>query len=113
MSGVYIPNMEMPKTCADCRLFAVNKLYNYVTERLEKHAFCTANHSIRFEEFDIDNIRHESCPLVELPSHGRLGDLDALSETIDSSAFWDSGDLSLARDIVKYAPTIIEASKEK
>lgn len=52
-------------------------------------------------------------PSIELPDeHGRLGDLDALSETIEYSAFWDDSDHTLARDIVKYAPTIIEASKE-
>ena len=55
--------------------------------------------------------RHPSCPLVELPPHGRLGDLDKLM-----TEFMDSDLDHLQRDdwrevvqIVADAPTVIEA----
>ena len=53
--GLYIPNVEMPKSCDDC-----------------PHPTCTLWQSVNGGE------RNEKCPLVELPPHGRLVDADAL-----------------------------------
>ena len=68
--------------------------------------------------------RHPSCPLIELPPHGRLGDLDALYAEISNGnkAYngidgYDGEYLSIANvddclDAIKYAETVIEAEGE-
>lgn len=58
--GIYIPNMEMPKNCFSCR---------YI---------CGLRDTQKFTK----NCRPD-CPLVPVPPHGRLGDLDALRKEID------------------------------
>ena len=61
-----------------------------------------------------------SCPLIELPPHGRLGDLDALRRAMYHEAFetdspmqkWDSGcwiRYKLFERMEEAAPTIIPA----
>ena len=65
MSGVYIPGMEMPKSCNCCR-FAVD-------------GWCYA-----FGKPNIEALANEGhtnfCPLVPVTPHGRLIDADALYE---------------------------------
>ena len=97
MSDIVIPNAKLPTNCFTC---------DY--EKLTKNCPCYIGICSASEYKDS---RHADCPLVELPPHGRLGDLGVLYETIDSSVFWDSSDISLIEDIVNDAPTIIEASK--
>lgn len=59
MSGIYIPGMEMPKTCGDCLRVG----WNYVFE-------------CRIDDVEEDE-RLSSCPLIPVPDHGRLVDADA------------------------------------
>lgn len=78
--GIYI-NMEMPKGCGfcpikyfdgdgDCCPFVGNSLgYSY---------------------------RPDDCPLIPVPPHGRLGDLDKLVEKIDG--IWDCNDMVFKPD---------------
>ena len=56
--------------------------------------------------------RHPSCPLVELPPHGRLGDLDELKTAFPRCD--NSMDIKIAsvRATINHAPTIIEAEGE-
>ena len=88
MSGVYIPGMEMPESCAEC----LNIGWQYVFE-------CNLD--------DVESgARLGSCPLIPVPDHGRLGDLDRLEkELVFDYAY-------AAADICKAAPTIIPADKE-
>lgn len=100
--GVYI-NMEMPESCDDCRL----------------------NNGISFyavPEYTEDGVvgrtddRPGWCPLVPVPSHGRLIDADALikSLSLDEDDAENGASLLMAvfLEVLKSAPTIIQASKE-
>ena len=113
MAEILIKGMEMPKECADCRLFAVKKLYNGFTDMFEEHAFCTANHSIQFNDFDIDSIRHPDCPLKEIPTHGRLIDADILLNIVREEADFPSDEWCKVIECIENAPTIIEAGEER
>lgn len=84
--GVYVKGMEIPKYgCRDC-IFVNFKWYGDVCPILKKEV--------------TENIArcgfHPNCPLVEVPSHGRLIDADVLPTDIE----WE--------DILD-APTVIEA----
>lgn len=72
MSGIYIPGMGMPKSCRDCWIeqegFWCGALDGYQNTR------CFTNE------------RREDCPLVPVPEHGRLGDLDLLTKVIKAKA---------------------------
>ena len=98
MADILIKGMKMPKSCDEC----------WMTYEGDSDNCPVVNESVA--KYMVEEKRHPSCPLVELPPHGRLGDLDFLSETIDSSVFWDTSDYSLIRDIVKNAPTVLEAN---
>ena len=56
--SILIRGMEMPNICAYCFLDA---------SECDLHA-----------KVNIWRERHPNCPLIELPPHGRLGDLDEL-----------------------------------
>lgn len=60
--SILIKGMEMPTCCADCEL-------NY-------DCFCCAitghNFFIEIENFDFTKEKAFDCPLVEVPTHGRL-----------------------------------------
>lgn len=56
MSGIYIPDMEMPTSCAECRFYG---------------EYCYA-------KGDENKYSNFPCPLVPVPEHGRLIDADAI-----------------------------------
>lgn len=96
--GIYLPNMEMPKSCWDCPLLNTSpcacKGYSTALEH-------TTN-------------RHPDCPLVPVPDHGRLIDVDALGTpgTIEEDTLWRGRietEVFLASTIYN-AATIIPAS---
>ena len=68
--SVYIRGMEMPKSCFECpwrcKVDPENLLCRISGEYFEETFSGT-----------IQN-RHKSCPLVPVPPHGRLGDLDEI-----------------------------------
>lgn len=71
MSGVYIHGMEMPESCWRCEIGNAEQMdnrpcpfYSIDGEEQKKYA----------------DLRHPDCPLVPVPEHGRLGDLDALMQ---------------------------------
>ena len=82
--SVYIKDMEMPKSCEDCR-FCEN----------DGVPWCCVMRRY------IDEI---SCPLIPVPEHGRLIDADALIAT-ERETFEDYH--------ISEAPTIIPADKEE
>ena len=111
--SVLIKGMEMPTSCADCRLMADGWCYSVGLEQREK----------------ISTVKRPTwCPLVPVPQHGRLIDADALrqsiKESIDECNKWadevEGGEMyarvsqSLGTFVecslrVKAAPTIIPA----
>lgn len=97
--GVYIKGMQMPLNCSECPMCydmmectVAEPIINFFKEELKKFDFCTE--------------RHPRCPLVSVPPHGRLGDLDALYAQCDDPyrCVW--------RSEIEDAPTIIEAEEE-
>ena len=113
MAEILVKNMEMPKSCLgelngknDCPIVGICGIFK-ATPFKEKE-------NIVWEQ------RLKDCPLVEVPPHGRLGDLDALGKLVfeRKEKARDRGDWGVAdgymyaRELVDDAPTVIEASKE-
>ena len=98
MSGIYIKGMEMPNRCVDCPLG--------IWEDREVMPYC----AVTDECFCVNEFigkRSEDCPLVSVPDHGRLIDVDAPLELhlrLDKKTGKNSVDI--------YAPIIIPADKE-
>lgn len=65
--SILIKGMEMPTSCRDCRFCSgqVNTDYGVC-------AWCDVDGKAR------DAYTKQDCPLVHVPPHGRLGDLDEL-----------------------------------
>ena len=116
--SVYIKDMEMPGTCFECPFMFARR-------------YCCASLTLDLYQGDYDEIkgRVDGCPLVPVPPHGRLGDLNelyekfarleneamnALKTTTTGSVNWIKWSAILTeRTGYKYdiadAPTIIEA----
>ena len=102
--SIIIKGMEMPKNCSDC-------LLNYDQMMCIVTGTRWWSDTMVLMDFDSAKERLHDCPLVELPPHGRLGDLDKLM-----TEFMDSDLDHLQRDdwreviqIVADAPIVIEA----
>ena len=68
--AVLLENMEMPRTCYDCKLRRRNGL-ELICPVLER--------SYKIADTQILFVREKDCPLIEVPEpHGRLIDKDAL-----------------------------------
>lgn len=100
--GIYIPGMEMPKSCWDCYF--------------QDCGNCRLNGHKVVDKCIIEDRIDDDCPLVNVPPHGRLGDLDALkAKAIERSE--KCGDLVNVLDKVitaydiKTAPTVIPAEE--
>lgn len=94
MSGIYIPGMKMPTSCAECRFYG---------------EYCYAKGD--------ENKRSKlPCPLVPVPEHGRLVDADALiawfEEWYDPNADLEICHVKDILDDNSVAPTIVPADKE-
>ena len=100
MSGIYIPGMEMPTSCAKCKLFG-----EYGCPFIGAVGYALTRGE-----------RNEDCPLVPAPPHGRLGDLDELLKEVNR--IYDQYDAGIISEItcmnalawaIRKAPTIIPA----
>ena len=122
MSGIYIPDMEIPTKCP-CRL--IGSGYD---------VYCYAVYGIpaRAKEYDEcceNETRASWCPLVAVPDHGRLVNEGDLYDGIDKKTtafradvdnqkisqatefgYW--GAIHDVRAVLTNAPTIIPADKE-
>ena len=94
MSGVYIPNINLPERCDNC-----------------PHPTCRLWQSVNRGE------RHEKCPIVPVPDHGRLVDADALEKLSLPRTEMIDGEIVQNRyvslETIRQMPTIIQADKEK
>ena len=97
--SVLIKGMEMPRSCDECELCTC-----YVREDGTEENYRCVITFYPIHEFDE---RHEYCPLVEIPPHGRLVDADALEAQCDDP-YW-----CVWLTDIKDAPTIIEAEEEE
>ena len=110
--GVYIKDMEMPTRCEDCLL-----CHEYETTTC---IACGCRLNMRTREIGCV-AKPEWCPIVEIPPHGRLGDLDKLEQMfvdIDNAPysgfdgeepFYSAEDAAL---IIRLNPTVIPADKD-
>lgn len=74
--SVLIKGMEMPSSCDECELCTC-----YVREDGTEENYRCVITFYPIHEFDE---RHEYCPLVEIPPHGRLIDADAPIPLVDT-----------------------------
>ena len=107
--GVYIKGMEMPKSCEFCPCKTADAFGGLG---------CQATGYIPLRK--VNQNRPEWCPLVPVPPHGRLVDLDEIDEKHDKlsrdfchgyfKSTWDF--VCAARKIFYDAPTIIPADRK-
>lgn len=115
--GLYIPNAKIPVIC--------NKCYEIgLAHRLRDLGGHCPRMDLHYspDEQDFKGDRRVDCPLIEIPPHGRLGDLDRLEQMfvdIDNAPysgfdgtepFYSAED---AAQIIRLAPTIIPAEEVK
>ena len=113
MSGIYISGMELPGHCWQC------PFHDEVDDCIILKKSCVAV----WGEYR----RHPDCPLVPVPDHGRLGDLDAMAK--DETVAFISAQEKMGHDVIGWqvntivhakiqkliedTPTIIPADKER
>lgn len=98
--GVYIKDMEMPKSCSECRFFVDAWCYAF-----EKEDWRNAYNKPPKSE------RLNNCPLVPVPAHGRLIDADELLQSHSVSDGIYFPDAYIPATAIKAAPTIISAEE--
>ena len=59
----------------------------------------------------MDTAKPDDCPLIELPPHGRLGDLDELYEVANMADDFGADTLDMLK-LIADTPTVIEAEGE-
>ena len=96
--GVYIKDMEMPKTCRECPLEQSHDRYNC--------AITGKSYSWALSD------RPSDCPIAPVPKHGRLVDADALEIKMRNRKY-KYGRESDPDCLVVDAPTIIPAETPK
>ena len=102
--GIYLPNIEMQKSCAFCK----------IKRRNGKKMTCPLCN----EEWDIHDPmsadhRLDNCHLVHVPPHGRLIDADALFEEVYKvwGTEYDASECNSLMGFINDAPTIIPAEE--
>lgn len=106
--SVIVKGMEMPKNCAECKMWSICDCLKEFDDY----------ESLLYAVDDGDWVIADDCPLIELPSHGRLGDLDALQKQVENtiqdahmSLLWKQG-MMYAHGLVEASKTVIEAEGE-
>lgn len=119
MADILIRGMEMPKSCDVCPFVHENDDLMSDDYRFLDCGFPGMGMFVT----DYIACRHPDCQLVEVPPHGRLGDLDRLEKrftpveayypTEEDRRDYDNGRLMIRdiRSAIKDAPTIIPASE--
>ena len=103
--SILIKNMKMPERCDKCPM---------------QFGACIISCNPYLDS------RPSDCPLIELPPHGRLGELDKLIDRLDGlcelncqyskkqrEVMCGACMLGLAFDVIDDAPTILEAEERK
>ena len=98
--SILIRGMEMPKRCFEC--IFLTTVPNF---------FCLAGKRDLCAEHGINISRPDWCPLIELPPHGRLGDLDKLN-IHDISPVDGFCVMGVTEEDIELADTVIEAEGE-
>lgn len=116
--GIYLSNMEMPTNCEKCPFLDYEEGFCFASGAEGKSGW----YEFTLRPGEIKDRRHDDCPLVPVPPHGRLIDADALITTFcEWGTRLERGrklviTMSEAKqaivDIIEDAPTIIPASEE-
>ena len=118
MSDILIKGMEMPKSCYACMFFAQTDYWNKEDEAdILSHCKRTGE-----KTWESVNGYLPNCPLVPVPPHGRLGDLDELSKKIEHDRYnhTHTDGLAIRHHVAEYGhflkeisdtPTIIPSTK--
>lgn len=103
MSGIYIPGMEMPTSCGECE-WCVHTIPadKYICKRMKRAVIGVC-------ETDVETV-NVCCPLVPVPEHGRLGDLDELLDR--AFGCLDEETFLAFQFLVNGSVTVIPPSKE-
>ena len=103
MAEILIKNMEMPKGCYDCCL--INEDYDPYTCPIDQHCLGLVS----------DTKRSKNCQLVEIPKHGELIERDYIRKAFEVlfRNYLPEPQVMKAYEIIRNAPTVIEASKER
>ena len=102
MSSIIIKGLEMPTSCRTCPM----KMNCDDCEGWE--CVCVPLHKqIGYFDDLLTDKRRDDCPIVPVPTHGRLGDLDKLALEM-----MDAANVDQALAMLDDAPTIIPASEE-
>ena len=102
--SVIVRGMEMPKSCSECPL-------NYDQMACDVTMTRWWSDTMVLMDFDSDKERLHDCPLIELPPHGRLGDLDKLN-IHDISPVDGFCVMGVTEEDIELADTVIEAEGE-
>ena len=100
--SVIVRGMEMPKNCMSCPFPAVGVDAYY--------CHCPTQDGKEYDFKYADTIP-DTCPLIELPPHGRLGDLDKLN-IHDISPVDGFCVMGVTEEDIGLAETVIEAEGE-
>lgn len=129
MADILIKGMDMPKSCGDCP-FLYDHDACYVSGMWNDMRFmllCFNGHTDEYKrgEFPFKEKRVDWCPLVGVPTHGRLIDADELKELFretitgiatrtDMKGAYEHMIRASAMviDMIDDAPTVIEASED-
>lgn len=97
--GVYLPNMEMPTRCGDCKMYV-------------EDVYCCNLLGREIENPWADDGVELDCPLVPVPEHGDLIDRKQLIKSDHQHYEYMSDEFYVTVRDIENAPTIIQASKE-
>ena len=102
MSGVYIPGMEMPKSCFQCQ---------FRTKVDPDNLMCCISQKTFEDRFYHIEHRDQSCPLLHVPDHGDLIDREKMRDYW-LCASWDCPNMDVGSEkdvfaVINAVPTII------
>lgn len=103
MSSILIKGMEMPKNCAECKMWSICDCLKEFDDY----------ESLLYAVDDGDWVMADDCPLVELPPHGRL----IAEKTITEIRYHDADGYHIVNgeqlcELEIDAETVIEAEGE-
>lgn len=101
--SVLIKGMEMPTSCDKCPFLDYEEGFCFASGVKHESGW----YELTLCPGGIKDGRHNDCPLVEVPKHGRLIDADALT----GKAYMDGKLMCVEMDDIEEAPTIIEAEE--
>ena len=110
MSGVYVKGMAMPESCRKCKLMMnCDECEGWKCYCLPLSKTIGYLEKFRDEPYVLTDKRHEDCPLVPVPDHGRLIDADAILNSKGVGTQIAGWGKMYHETVIEYAPTIIPA----